>query len=120
LDEASTWAESTVGFSVTVGDTEYASRLRHSFFNAGLKRQPPSKPDNRFPKTVKEAKALMKTLLSDNQIRVCKDMFDGLKLLGYIRGIVESCKISEPIALDYVLACAYTRFIREFGQPPVF
>ena len=95
-DEASTWAELTSG-----NDSEYASRLRYSYLNAVSKRQAP-KPDSKLPKTTKEAKALLKAVKSDNQIRVCKDSLNGLMLLGHIRGITQDFK---TYGLEYVIAC---------------
>ena len=59
----------------------------------------------------------MKTIKSDNQIRVCKDSLDGLTLLGHIREILQDLKVC---GLDYVLACAYSRRMREVEQPPLF
>ena len=61
-DEASTWAELVSG-----GDPEYPSRLRYSYLSAFPELQAP-KPDNKLPKTVKEAKALLKAVKSGDQV----------------------------------------------------
>ena len=109
-DEASTWAELTSG-----NDSEYASRLRYSYLNAVSKLQAP-KPESKLPKTKSEAKALLKAVKSDNQIRVCKDSLNGLMLLGHIRGITQDFKTH---GLEYVIACAYARRMREAGSLPL-
>ena len=83
--------------------------------NAVSKRQAP-KSDNQIPKAVKEAKVLLKAVKSDNQIRVCKDSLDGLKLLGHVRGIMQDFKI---YGLEYVIACAYSRRMHEAGTTPL-
>ena len=88
-DEASAWAELVSG-----NDPEYASRLHNAYLNAVSKLQAP-KPNNKLPKSVKEAKALLKAFKSDNQIRVCRGSLNGLKLLGHT--FAEPCKISKPM-----------------------
>ena len=59
-DKASAWAELVSG-----NDPEYASHLRYSYLNAVSKLQAP-KPDNKLPKTVKEARLLLKAVKSDS------------------------------------------------------
>ena len=94
-------------------DPEYASRLRYSYLSTFSKLQAP-KPDKKLPKTVKEAKALLKAVKSANQIRVRKDSLNGLKLLGHVCGIMQDFK---TYGLEYVIACAYSRRMREKEKP---
>ena len=47
---------------------------------------------------------------------MCKDSLDDLTLLGHIRGILQDLK---ACGLDYVLACACSRRMREVGQAPL-
>ena len=98
------WAELVSG-----GDPEYASRLRYSYLNAFSKLQAP-KPDKKLPKTVKEAKAILKAVKSDNQICVCKDSLNGLKLLGHVCGIMQDFK---TYGLEYVIAGAFSIRMRK-------
>ena len=89
-----------------------------SYLDAVSKFQAP-KPDNKLPKTVREAKLLLKAVKSHNQIRVCKDALNGSKLLGHVQvcGIMQDFK---AYCLDYVIACAYSRRMREAGTPSLF
>ena len=47
---------------------------------------------------------------------MCKDSINDLKLLGHIRGILQDFIAN---GLDYLLACAYSRRMRESGLPPL-
>ena len=109
-DTAVTW--SAVTASEIGGDEEFQARLCLAFMQkcATIVKLTPT---DRLPKTIKEAKEMLKAVKNDNQLRICDDCTDGVKMHGHIRAVLADLTAR---GLEYPIACAFAKRKREVGE----